>query len=415
MMDLVLAPHLAGSTIVLVDLNEDKLDLMARLARRMVAQHRECTHSAQGAQLTIEATTDRRQALPGADYVITTISVGGQKAWELDLTIPTRYGVIQSVGDSVGPGGVSRALRHIPVILGVARDMEQLCPQAILFNYTNPMTAICRAVSRETRIQVVGLCHGVPNTVRYLAEYMEVPPESLEVRAAGINHLVWMTQLLRDGQDAYPALRDLMARKGPGDRPASFELMRIYGLFPGPGHDHIVEFYPHFTSERAEFGKRYGLGLFPLDTNNAGRERRTAQFQAQAAGREPIQIRPSGEDVMEIITAMITHQAKLCAVNVPNRGAIPELPPEAVVEVSSLVDGAGIQPLRIAGLPKGILATLRARLDQQELTVDAAVRGDRNAALQAILAEPLVHSVADAQGMLDELLRAHAAYLPTFS
>jgi alpha-galactosidase len=404
--DVMLSPHLAGSTIVLVDINEVKLDLMARLAQRMIDQ--------EGADTLLEKTTDRREVLAGADYVITTISVGGQAAWEKDLNIPLKVGIVQSVGDSVGPGGLSRALRHVPVILGVARDMEELCPDAILFNYTNPMSAICRAVARETSIQIVGLCHGVTNTRNYLAEYLEVPPEELGVRVAGINHLVWMVQILHNGRDAYPRLRETLARKGPHKRPASFELMQLYGLFPGPGHDHIVMFYPHFLSAHADFGKRYGVGPFPIDSLNEERERRLKRFGAQADGREPIVVRPSGEDVMEIITALVTHQPKICAVNVPNYGAVWDLQDHAVVEVSALVDGGGIQPLRVEGLPGGIASTLRARIDQQEMVAEAAIRGDRHLALQALLADPLVDSVANARTMLDELLAAHAAYLPTF-
>lgn len=406
MMDVVLSPFLAGSTVALVDPNADKLALMGRLAERMIAQA--------GADIRIETATERRDVLRDADYVITTISVGGQAAWEQDLVIPRRYDIVQSVGDSVGPGGVSRALRHIPVIVDVARDMAELCPQAILFNYTNPMTAICRAVARATPIQVVGLCHGVPNTQRYLAEYMEVPDTELEVRAAGINHLVWMVQLLCNGRDAYPELWQIYGRKGPETRPASFELLELYGLFPGPGHDHIVEFYPHFLSRAADFGKRYGLGMFPLESMNERRDERMAHYHAQADGHAPIHLRRSGEDVMEIITALNTHMPKVCAVNVPNYGAIGNLPDHAVVEISALVDGAGIQPLRVAELPEGIAATLRARIDQQELTVAAALTGDRRLALQALLAEPSVTSVSAAKAMLDELLTVHAQHLPAF-
>lgn len=406
MRDVVLAPHLAGSTVALVDLDEEKLDLMARLAQRMVEQH--------GADIQVEKTTERREVLADADFVITTISVGGQAAWEADLKIPLKYGVVQSVGDSVGPGGLSRALRHVPVVLDVARDMVELCPNAVLFNYSNPMTVICRAVARETPIQVVGLCHGVTNTRNYLAEYMEVPPQDLEVRVAGVNHLVWMVQILHNGRDAYPELRAMLARKGTDTRPASFELMQLYGLFPGPGHDHVVAFYRHFLSEHADFGEPYGVGLFPIESLNQGRERRLERFKAQAAGREPIAVKPSGEDVMDIITALITHRPKVCAVNVPNKGAVGNLQDHAVAEVSAMVDGGGIQPLRVEELPMGIASTLRARIDQQEMVVEAVMRGDRDLALQALLADPLVDSVANARSMLDELLAAHADHLPTF-
>jgi alpha-galactosidase len=407
LMDLVLAPHLQGSTVALVDVNEEKLALAARLARQMIAQ--------EGAGLTVEAATDRSELLPDADYVITTISVGGHPAWEKDLKIPLKYGITQTVGDSVGPGGLSRALRHVPVILGVAEDMEELCPEAILFNYTNPMTVICRSVVRETETPVIGLCHGVPNTVTYLAEYMGVPRDELMVRAAGINHMVWLTSLLRSGQDAYPELWDLYQRKGPADRPASFELMELYGLFPGPGHEHIMEFFPWFVTERTGYGAKYGEGLFPIEQQNLGRVERSERLLAEAEGRVPIPVRRSGEDVMEIITAMVTNQPKVVAVNVPNHGAVPDLSDEAVIEVSSLVDGAGIQPLRNIGLPTGAADVLRARLDQQELISLAAVNGDRDLALQALLAEHGVGSVADARAMLDELLAAQAAHLPFFA
>ena len=405
--DVMLSPHLAGSTIAMVDLNPERLDLMTRLAQRMIDQ--------QGADISLETATDRCDVLKNSDYVITTISVGGQEAWEKDLRIPLKYGVVQSVGDSVGPGGVSRALRHVPVVLDVARDMERLCPQAVLFNYSNPMSVITRAVNRETSIFAVGLCHGVTNTRIYLSEYMGIPFDELEVRVAGVNHLVWMVQVLHNGQDAYPELRRLLAEKGPQDRPAAFELMDIYGLFPGPGHDHIIEFYPHFLSAHAEHGKPYGVGLFPLDELNQGRDQDLERYKAQAEGRLPITVRHSGEDVMDIMTAQITHQPKICAVNVPNHGAVSGLPDDAVIEVSAMVDGGGIQPLRIDNLPAGILGTLRQRIDQQELTVDAAVRGDPKLALQAILADPLINSVADAKAMLDEFLKTHAAHLPTFS
>jgi len=407
LMDLVLAPHLAGSTVGLVDVNAEKLDLAARLARQMVAQ--------EGSDLTVEASTDRREMLPDADYVITTISVGGHAAWEKDLKIPLKYGITQTVGDSVGPGGLSRALRHVPVIVGVANDMHELCPEAILFNYTNPMTVICRSVARETETPVVGLCHGAPNTVTYLAEYMGVPRKELEVRVAGINHMIWLTTLLRNGRDAYPELWELYERQGPADRPASFELMELYGLFPGPGHEHIMEFFPWFVTERTGFGAQYGEGLFPIEQQNRGRVERSEHLLAEADGRTPIPVRRSGEDVMEIITALITNQPKVVAVNAPNHGAVPDLQDDAIIEVSSLIDGAGIQPLRNLDLPVGAADILRARLDQQELVSLAAVSGDRDLALLALLAEHGVASVADARSMLDELLAAQAAHLSLFA
>jgi len=212
---------------------------MTRLARRMV--------DLKGVDLRIESTVDRREALPGADFVITTIAVGGHEAWRVDLDIPLRYGFVQTVGDSVGPGGLLWAFCHVPALVGVAKDIEELCPKLWLFNYSNPMSVLCWAVREVTSIQIVGLCHGMMHTRDFLTDYLEVARDSVQILVAGVNHLTWVTSLLVDGENGDPLLEEALEHRGLQDRPVSFKLFQIYGLFPGPSHSHVQEFYPYFV------------------------------------------------------------------------------------------------------------------------------------------------------------------------
>jgi alpha-galactosidase len=406
MRDLVLTDDFAGSTVWLVDIDKMALEVMTRIARRMV--------DVKGASLRIESTVDRREALPGSDFVITTIAVGGHEAWRADLEIPLRHGIVQTVGDSVGPGGLARAFRHVPVLAGVARDMEELCPNAWLFNYSNPMSILCRAVQKVSSIRGVGLCHGMIHTRDFLADYLEVSRNDVQILVAGVNHLTWVTSFLVGGQDGYPLLRQTLARKGPRDRPAAFKLFEIYGFFPGPGHSHVQEFYPYFVS-----GSEQDRALWLVEQNDIGareaqREQRWQHYVGQSEGRVPIQLRPSGENVTDIMLSLMKSTNNIFAVNLPNRGYITNLPREGIVEISAVVNGAGMHGIGAGDLPLGLAIDLQARISQQELAVDAALTGDRDLAFQAMLADPMVTNIQDAESMLGELLAAHAGHLPQF-
>jgi alpha-galactosidase len=420
--DLVASPHLNDAEVALVDIDPWATETMVRLAHRL--------NQERGANLTISGATDRREALPGADFVTTTIAVGGVRGWEDDVRIPERYGVYQTVGDSVGPGGVFRALRHVPEIVAIARDMEELCPDAWLFNYTNPMSAIVRGVQKSTSIRCVGLCHGVLHTREIIARDLGYPTDDVNVVFAGVNHLCWLLDVRHSGRDVYPELRaflrDGMGRPLPEqvDDPydafqyVSAWLTALYGLFPSPGDRHVAEFFPwflHREGDRLAYGTQASLDM----TNDifATKDTTREQLRAQADGLEPLdpallEEAREGERVSHLSDAMV-HDRRMpeLAVNVRNDGRSANLTPWAIVEVPGQVSGFGVTGIGVGPLPDGIAGVMRQRIDQQELTVEAALTGDRSLALQALLADPLMTAVSieTAEAMLDEVLAAHRA------
>ncbi|MBA2598764.1 MAG: hypothetical protein H0V00_19255 [Chloroflexia bacterium] len=422
--DLTGSTLLGDATVALVDTNPWAAATMARYAERVAGER--------GARLRVEYASDRRQVLAGADFVTVTIAVGGAKAWERDVRIPEAHGVWQTVGDSVGPGGVFRALRHVPELVAIARDMEELCPSAWLFNYTNPLTALVRAVHKMSPIKTAGLCHGVLHTRQAIAQALGLAPTELSLTAAGLNHLAWVLDLRQDGSNVYPRFREvvhdwLAAPPLPaGDPYAGFQevsarLMDVYGYYPSPGDRHVAEFFPFFlrnTGDGLGYGTQAGLDM--TNATLTSRDERWDRIAAQAEGRAALNRAlfdeaREGERVVSIIEAIVTDRPLLeLAVNVRNDGLIPNLPAEAVVEVPGMVDGRGVHGISVGPLPEGIAGILAARVRQQELTVDAALTGDRMLALQALLADPLVPSVETATDMLEEALTTHAAFLPRF-
>ena len=232
--DFISAGELAGSIIVLHDIEPSGMEIMERLGKRMVEE--------KGASLKIESTLDRREALKGADFVISTIRVGALDAHALDIKIPLKYHIYQGVGDTVGPGGLFAAFRHIPVTVEFCRDMEELCPEGWLLNFTNPMTTVCRAARKTTQIKVAGLCHGIFGTRRFLADYLGAEVNQFQVQAAGINHFTWIYDMRLNGEDAYPLLEKKLAESGPSTQPVSFKLCQIYGLYPSPGDSDLQVF-----------------------------------------------------------------------------------------------------------------------------------------------------------------------------
>lgn len=421
--DITASRRFGNATLALVDINPESAQTMARYAER-VARER-------GVDLRVEHATDRREVLAGADFVTVTIAVGGVRAWEKDVRIPEQHGIWQTVGDSVGPGGVFRALRHVPELVAIARDMEELCPDAWLFNYTNPLSALVRAVQKSSPIKAVGLCHGVMHTRDAIAHDLGMAPAELSVTVAGLNHLGWVLDMRHGGTDVYPRFRELTRDRlasppAHGDDPyhgfqeVSTRLMEIYGFYPSPGDRHVAEFFPSFLRQ-AEDGRglRYGTqsGLDMTNRILASRDERWDRIRDQAEGRVEIDRAlfdeaREGERVVAIMEAIVSGQPlQELAVNVRNDGLIRNMPREAVVEVPGVIDGRGVHGIAVGALPEGIANILGARARQQELTVDAALSGDRTLALQALLADPLVPTVEAAEAMLDEALVAHAQWI----
>ncbi|MGQ9630457.1 MAG: family 4 glycosyl hydrolase [bacterium] len=419
--DIVLTEALQGSQIVLQDINPKPLELTHKVGARIIEEAK--------SSCTIDSTTDRRRALEGADFVILTISTGGFETMQHDLAIPEKYGIYQSVGDTVGPGGISRALRNIPVVVDICRDMEELCPEAWLINYTNPMTTLCRAATKATKIKTIGLCHELFGTLAMLSRALGVEEKEIQVRAAGVNHLLWITELRVRGKDGFPALREFIERnprfEPPSDMPIErrvffdtcalkFELFKLYGALPAAGDRHLAEFFPNFLTEENDRGMKYGVALTTIEHRRKNMER--AEEMNRRMLREPISLVRSREEASAIIASLLTGRESEHIVNVPNRGEISNLPRDAVVEIMAFVGALGVRGALVGDLPKPVARVLHTHVINQELTVEAALSGDRNLALQAFLGDPLTEhlSVSRARKMMDELIEANMEYLPQF-
>jgi alpha-galactosidase/6-phospho-beta-glucosidase family protein len=409
-------PDLAGAQVVLYDPDAERLRVTDRWAQRLVQEL--------DAPLVIMPVDSLADAVRGADVVFTTVRNGGGRAARLDLEVPARHGVEQGVGDTVGPGGFAYALRQVPAFQHIVRTIERESPNAFVVNFSNPMTVIGRAIARTSRVHCVGLCDGIYGRQRWIAQYLEVPVDELEVRHAGLNHLTWITQLRRNGEDIYPLLWQRAQERSDGGEPISFQLAHTYGLFPSPGDRHVAEFFPYFHRPGADGGRTYGLQTSAERVASlASRAQQYWQsFSAEADGSVPIAERSPREsqDALAIVAYLTgaSQATPQVTVNVPNtRGLVPALPPTAIVEGIASPSGEG--PWRPAPkaeeLPAGIAAGLRARADQQELTVEASLTGDRAVALQALAADPLVDSLEQANAILEDLLREQREWLPQFA
>ncbi|MBM4418507.1 MAG: hypothetical protein FJ033_09365 [Chloroflexi bacterium] len=428
--DMARNPDLQDATLTMVDVDAKILGVVARIAGRIVAAH--------GSGLRIEATTDREEALRGARFVITTFAVGGAQAWDVDVEIPKSYGISMPVGDTVGPGGLSRALRHIPLLVEIARDMERLCPSAHLFNYTNPLTVLVRAVRKATTIDAVGLCAGPELTRTQFADFVGIPRPELEVHGAGVNHCFWLLDARHHGVDVYPRARELARRPdwpappaedtgyhrmwpAAGTRPFVAQLLDSLGYFPGPWDRHVTEFFPEFFPDGPMADERYGLQSYPVRQIVERKARQRDYFDQQADERNPLDPALAhgrvghSEEVVGVIASVVKNRGLRQFGNVPNRGLVPNLPPETIVEVPLTFGAYGWRATQGGDLPPSVLPWLARRVAAYELTVEAALTGDRRIALQALLADGWVKGTATAGRLLDDLLRAQARFLPRFA
>ena len=410
---------LSGATIALMDIDPDRLRLAREVVERLV--------EARGAGARIEATQDRREAVRDADHVITTFLQGGTEAFAQGIEIPERYGVGQCVGDTLGAGGVFKGLRTIPALLEVCRDMDAVArPDALLLNYVNPMAINTWAVSRATGRPMVGLCHSVQGTSRMLAGWLDVPYDEVNFRCAGINHQAFFLSLRRGREDLYPRLREVVERPELDARePVRIELFKRFGYFVTESSGHASEYVPYFRRSARQIEEELvprfrdpsadWLGRGRTGGTLARRRARTAQVD-----RDPgaIPAERSSEYGSYIIEAMETNRPIAINGNVVNRGLIPNLPPGCCVEVPCLVDGAGVQPVVAGDLPPQLAALNRGCINVQELTVQAALTGDRDAVHQALLLDPLTAAAISPDRiheMVDEMLVAQARWLPQFS
>ena len=408
--DVVGTPSLADFDIALMDVSEDRLDLIGAYARRLVSD--------MGTSATVDTTTDRLRALEGADYVITTIRVGDNLA--IDQGIPLEYGLDQSVADTIGPGGVFKALRTVPALLEICEDMERVCPDALLLQYTNPMAMACWAIAEATDIQAVGLCHSVQHTTDQLAEYISAPRESVSAWVAGINHMAWFLRFERDGEDAYPELWDALENDETfALDPVRFEVMRHFGFFVSESTRHMSEYVPYFRT-KAERMERFGLNAISTDLSRL-ETRNDAYFAAlrdDVTGPTPLSAEPSDEYASTIMNSIETGEPATINGNVPNFGLISSLAEGACVEVPCLVDELGLHPMAVGELPPHLAALCRSNMAVQELAVRAVLEGSRDAARHAVMLDPLTSatlSLDEIDSMFDEMWAAHGDQLSIYS
>jgi alpha-galactosidase len=405
--DVLSFPELADASIVLHDIDPDRLEVAAAMAR--------WTNAAVGARASIETHLDRRAALDGADFAINCIQVGMHAATLVDFEIPARHGLRQTIGDTLGIGGIFRALRTIPVMLAIGEDLAELAPGAWLLNYTNPMAMLCQAYftgSPHTRI--VGLCHSVQHTTRQLAEYVGVPFEEVTFLGAGVNHQAWILRFEHAGRDLYPALDAAIAADPELQRHVRVELYRRFGRFPTESSEHSAEYVPWLMRDDAALARH----RIPVGEYIRRSEENLAEFEdtrRRLAAGEDFELERSLEYASLIIHSMVTGQERAIYGNVRNDGLIDNLPEGACVEVPCLVDRAGVHPTRIGALPPQLAALNRTFLNPVELTVRAALEGDRDHVRHAAMLDPNAAGSLDLDtidAICDELLAAHADALP---
>ncbi len=424
--------------IALVDIDKEALEVAEKMTRKML--------EATGSGLKLSASVDRREVLADATVVITTIGVGGRDAWVQDVLIPRKYGIYQPVGDSVMPGGTSRALRMIPAMVEIASDVMELAPDALFFNYANPMSAICRGVRKATGAEMIGLCHGVIDMARVIAARFGATRDQLQYTAVGINHFTWFTDVMLDGKDAMPRLRELAAEKlgqgvdsdtlgryfvEAGDTeeqqerspgwPFLWELTRLFGAFPAPGDRHLVEFFPRmFCSRKGYYGKTLGVDCYSFERCIEGGQSIFDEMKALARSADPLpesfleQASGEHEQACDIVESIRTGAGREYNANLPNRGQVPNLPRDAVVECPAMATTGGMQPRRTQPLPATIVGMLASRFQWVEVTVEAALEGSRDKFVQALLIDGAVTSIETAYRLADELLAAQKEYLPRF-
>jgi alpha-galactosidase len=410
--DILSFPELANSEIRLFDIDPERLKTSEVVANK-VAQ-------ALGAKPKIITTTDRKKALENADYSIAMFQVGGYKPSTLiDFEIPKKYGLRQTIADTLGIGGIMRGLRTIPVMLDMCRDMEEVAGDITFLNYVNPMAMNCWAMSRATSIKTVGLCHSVQGTAEQLADDIGVDINGINYIAAGINHMAFYLKFEKDGQDLYPAIHKVLnENRAPDWNLVRYEIFKRFGYFVTESSEHFAEYTPWFIKrDRPELIEQFNI---PIDEYSRRCENQIAgwhQLREDLITNDlPLEVNRSHEYGSLIIHSMETGQPRVVYGNVPNRGLINNLPEGCCVEVPVLVDKSGLQPTKIGNLPPHLAAMMQTNINVQAMTVEAALTGKREHVYHAAAFDP--HTAAELSldqiwNLCDDLLAAHGTMIPT--
>jgi len=432
-LDLIKNPGKYTWELVLVDIDEDVLTSMVKLVKKMI-------EAKQADHIEVWGTSNRCEAFPGTDYIVSTIGVGGRRAWEQDVYIPRKYGIFQPVGDTAMPGGISRAMRMIPAMLDIVDDAIKLCPSARFFNYSNPMAMICRAIYKARNYPLTGLCIGVPASEWEIADLCGFERDKFTAISVGVNHLSFIYKMYYNGEDAKPILNKKLDEIYTGDfdsttldkfyeqkedivklgDPFAWSFYKTMGALPAPGDRHISEFITEHFPAGAYYGKTLGIDAYSFEsTIKFGDDiHKTMMDAANAPG-------PLGDEyfehahgeqelLMEIINAIETDSRKVYSVNLPNRGAVSNLPYDAVLEMPAVATADGFCPIQIRDFPDTLAAYIHRALNIFELSVEAALSGNRSQLVESILMGGYISDRQAVFNMTEELLMAQKDYLPQF-
>ena len=429
--ELACTPELAGSDVMLYDVDAKRMDLVYRVGLRIVAETK--------AELRLSATTSLARALDGANFAIASIGVHGPKAgWhKLDSDVAAKFGIMQTTGDTVGPSGLSQALRIIPIFLQIARAMEKYCPDAVLLNHSNPMGAICRAVAKYTRIRVIGYCHNVAGDLRFFGRILKLDHQALEPVFAGPNHCVWMWGLKYHGRDVFPLLKRRLADFNAG-KPLppredgtgttlkghwfAADMMELFDVFPVGGDRHLIEFFPHArratSPRRIPYELQWRSEMIRENQLSAELNSSPAKMRLKAQGKHPVWLpdpkQPTPENMGQQIRALRYGPAMMHTLNVPNRGAVPNLPDWAVIELRAEIGPNGTRPIVVGDMPIQAARWSLSQIYAHELSVDAAAEGSREKALMAMASDPMIRDFDEARRVFDAIVKAQGPRLKAF-
>jgi alpha-galactosidase len=411
--DILSYPEFKNATLTYMDIDRDRLEVGAALCRKVA--------KALDAHPTIEATTDLGEALRGADFVINMVQIGGFDSTLVDFEIPRKYGLNFTIADTTGPGGLFRALRTYPMLTSLCRQMQECCPCAVLLNYSNPMSMNMQTISRTSGVRAVGLCHSVQGTFDQLMGYLGEDPKKVGFICAGINHMAFYLRIEKDGRDLYPRLFEAMSRNDIYiTNRVRFELMRRLGYFVTESSEHNAEYSPYFIPHGHDSIVRHAV---PIDEYLRRCDKNTNEFERMKAfcrTDETIEVHRSHEYGSTIIHSLVSGQPTVVYGNMPNRGAIENLPADAIAEAPTLVDRAGLQFTTVGKLPPQLLGYMQPHVTQHELFIRAAMEGRRDHIYQAAMFDPLTAATLTLDQIVDlcdELIAAHGCmndwgYLP---
>ncbi|MFZ4506976.1 MAG: alpha-glucosidase/alpha-galactosidase [Fimbriimonas sp.] len=418
--DVVQIPESLGGELRLVDIDADRLELSRKLMQKVLEE------SGQAEKWVLKSSTDRKELLPGTDYIVNSIEVSGLECVRFDNDIPLEYGISQNIGDTIGPGGLFKSLRTIPVWLDILADAEELCPNAVVLNYTNPMNMMCLAAARRSKMHVVGLCHSVQGTSHMLAGFAEVPYEQVQWKCAGINHLAWFTEFNGpDGSSLYPILMEKASdrtSKFATDEPVRSDMMLHFGAFITESSGHLSEYLPYYRKRKDLLEKYTDTGYrgeesFYANNWPTWRKNQEEYRLKLFNGEEKANLERSWEYGAWIIESIEKNVPYMIHGNIMNHGVIENLPQDGCVEVACLVNHNRIQPIRYGRLPKHMAAICASNMAMFDMGVDAVIERSKALAAQALMLDPLSAAVccpAEIKEMTYKLFEAEEAFLPEY-